>query len=201
MTGFLDQWKDTASVQRLRKSDKSKDVQKVEVENHLKSMAFRFERSPQASNLSFWAQDIVDAGYEDWMVKEICKSIPYKFERYPTLSQIMELLRPYLPQLNAIEDELDKYTRLAIPHLKAKFVSLIGEDVFNRMILYYSSEIKSCSIMPEVALLGDWCRSYMASDPKKIIEQGKLSDEEAAKGNKEYFVKPLKLYAESNKLV
>lgn len=198
---FANSWGDEATIDRLRKSDKSKDVQKAEIENLLKSIAMRFERSPQANTLSLWAQDIVEAGYEDWMVKEISKSIPFKFERHPTLSQVMELLRPYIAQVSVSESELDKYTKLAIPHLKGKFVGIIGEDGFTKMIEYYRREVMpSSNFSVEMCMLGDWCRCFFTSDPKKIIDQGIKSNEASTRNDVDYFVRPLKMYSESNKL-
>ena len=199
---FMSRWGDDKSIQRLRKSDKSKDVQKAEVENILKDVSYRFERSPNGNTLKLWASDIIDAGYEDWMVIEISKSIPFKFERHPTLSQVMELLRPCLAQVSGSESDLDKYTRLAIPFLKAKFVDLVGEDGFQRMVDYYRKELMPDSkFSVEMCVLGDWCRSHFASDPKKIIEQGRKSNDASQRNDLEYFVRPLKMFCEANRLI
>ena len=197
---FLSHWQDTASKDRILTTTKGRDLQKAEVENMLKDCAMRFERSPNPSTIKLWASDIVDAGYNDLMVKEICKSIPYKFEKHPTLAQVMELLRPYQAVMAPKEDELDKYTRLAIPHLKAKFIAMVGEEAFERMITYYKQSVFSCDFGLEIAVLGDWCRCYMGR-PEKIIEQGKISNQKALDGDREYFIRPLKMYCETNKLV
>lgn len=197
---FAKHWDDKQAIGNLKKSDKSIDVQKAEIENLLKDCAMRFERSPNPSTIKLWASDIVDAGYNDLMVKEICKSIPYKFEKHPTLAQVMELLRPFQAVLAPKEDELDKYTRAAVPHLKAKFIAMVGEEAFERMIVYYKQEVFNCDFGLEIAVLGDWCRCYMGR-PEKIIEQGKISNIKALERDREYFIRPLKMYCETNKLV
>lgn len=198
---FLHTWKDTKSIERMRRSDKSRDVQKAEIENHLKAMSNRFERSPQAGTLQNWASDIVNSGYEEWMVEAVCKIIPFKLERHPTLSQIMELLRPYAAQKEAPIDELDKYTQIVIPHLKGKFIALVGIEVYERMLRYYRAEVfPDLQVPVEMTMLGDWCRSYMSNDPAKIIEQGKISNEAAARGDRDYFLAPLRQYAVKNNL-
>lgn len=198
--GFINHWKDSESKERILKSGKGIDLQKAEVENHLKDMAMRFERSPNPSTIKLWASDIVDAGFNDLMVKEICGSIPKKFSKHPTLAEIFELLRPYLPQVGVLEDDLDKYTRLAMPHLKAKFIAMVGEDGFRRMIAYYEANVFKGDISAEICVLGDWCRSYMGK-PEKIIEQGKISNQKAIDGDRVYFTQSLKMYCVENKLV
>lgn len=76
MIGFLNTWQDSKSLETLKRSSKSKEVQKVEIENHLKNMSMRFERSPRPETLQLWALDIINSGYEEWMVEQVCKSIP-----------------------------------------------------------------------------------------------------------------------------
>jgi hypothetical protein len=197
IANFLNSWNDTASKERLRRSDKSKEVQKADIENYLKSMSLRYERSPQAGVLQNWAQDIVDSGYEDWMVQEVCKVIPFKLERHPNLCQLIDLLRPYLVyKKEAQVDELDLYTQSLIPHLKERFMSLVGDEVYTKMLLYYKKEVMPDSELPvETPMLMDWCRSYFSSDPKKIIEQGKTSNKYYEQNDKSYFLRTIKNYA------
>lgn len=200
LNSFINHWQDLSSKERLLRSSKSKEVQKAEVENLLKNIAMRFERSPNPNTIKLWASDIVDAGFNESMVEQACKSIPFKFEKHPTLAQIMELLRPYLPQIDLSESELDKYTRLAIPHLKAKLVNMVGEDGLQKLINYYRANAFNCTFSIEVAVLGDWCRCYLGK-PEKIIEQAKISNEKALQNDEDYFIRPLKQYCESNKLL
>lgn len=202
VTGFLNSWNDTKSISNLKRSDKSRDVHKAEIENILKAMSYRFERSPQPGTIQAWAQDLVDAGYEDWMVSDACKIIPFKLERHPSLSQLMDLLRPHLAHKSISSiDELDRYTQLVIPHLRAKLIALIGNEVYDKMLRYYQAEvIPDCTFSVEVAMLGDWCRAYLTKEPKKIIEQGKMSNDAAARDDREYFIRPLKMYARENNL-
>ena len=196
---FNDYWNDTKSKERILKSDKGKDYQKAEVENMLKQVAMRFERSPNPTTLQLWASDIVDAGFNEVMFREIFNSIPKKFEKHPTLAQIFELLRPYLAQEALKEDELDKYTRLAIPHLKAKLIAMVGEEPYNRLLSLYKREVFNADFGIEVAVLGDWCRCYLGK-PDKLIEQGKISNQKAIEGDRAYFISPLKSYCLTNKL-
>lgn len=202
VTGFLNSWHDAKSIMNLKRSDKSRDVHKAEIENILKAMSYRFERSPQPGTIQAWAQDLVDAGYEDWMVNEACKIIPFKLERHPSLSQLMDLLRPHLANKAVLTtDELDHYTQITIPHLRARFIALIGDEIYAKMIRYYQAEVMpTSSFSIEIAMLGDWCRAYLTKEPKKIIEQGKISNAAAERGDREYFLRPLKLYAKENNL-
>ena len=199
---FLKSWSDTESIQRLKKSHKSKDVQIVETENYLKQMSLRFERYPRPETLQLWAKDIIESGFEDWMVGEVCKSIPYKFERHPTLNQIMELLRPYLPHLKHEEDELDNLTRLCLPLIKKQFLKIATEETLNRMINWYLDEIlPGCTMDVEASVLFDWLRAYQPQAPIKVIEQGKKSNEAWEKNDKEYFIRPLRNFAKDNLLL
>lgn len=68
---FAKQWGDAPSLERLKNSSKSSDVQKIDAENSLKLMALRFQQSPTQSTLKLWATDMVDAGYQDWMIAEV----------------------------------------------------------------------------------------------------------------------------------
>lgn len=197
---FLNHWQDNESRERVLVTTKGKELQKAEIENHLKNMAMRFQQSPNPNTLALWASDIIDAGFNDLIVKEVCKSAPYKFERHPTLAQIMELLRPYMAHVDLKEDDLDKYTRLAIPHLKAKLIGMVGQDGFDRLITYYRVNAFDTQFGIEIAVLGDWCRSYLGK-PEKIIEQGKISNVKAFDRDREYFIGPLKNYCIQNKLV
>lgn len=197
---FLNHWQDSASKERVLRTDKGKDLQKADVENYLKNMAMRFQQSPNPNTLQLWASDIIDAGYNELMVKEVCKTIPYKFERHPTLAQIMELLRPYIAQVDVFESDFDKYTRLATPHLKAKLVNMVGQDGYDRLLSYYRANVFDTDLPIEICVLGDWCRCYLGR-PEKIIEQGRISNQMALESNIEYFTRPLKMYCEQNKLV
>jgi hypothetical protein len=203
---FMQSWNDTKAIDRLRSSDKSSEVQAAAAENSLKDMSLRFQYGPTQSTMNLWAKDIINAGYQDWMVSEVCKSIPFKFEKMPNLSQIMELLRTYLPQASATESELDKYTNLCYPHLKNKFVSMVGQDALDVICGHYINLVGAnyeCNSnwtgsTIEKAVLGDWLRCYFKPTPQAIIDQGRISNQKETDLN--YFLIPLKRYAEENKL-
>jgi hypothetical protein len=196
IVGFLNTWQDTKSLETLKKSsNKSKEVQKVEIENYLRNMSLRFERSPRPETLQLWASDIINSGYEDWMVEQVCKSIPFKFERHPTLNQIIELIRPYLGQTEGFTDPLDKYTQMVLPHIKRKFLQQLGQDRLTAMCKLYQKEIvPNCTFDIEIMVLCDWVRCYFG-DSKKIIEQGKKSNDAYLKNDKEYFIDRLRACA------
>ena len=202
---FNKRWQDDKSNQRLRNSDKSADVQKAEIENHLKDCALRFERAPQMHTLKLWASDIVDSGYQDWMVRDICQSIPKKFEKYPTLAQIFDLLRPYLPQVSDSQSELDKLTNVCYPHVKAKFLSVGNQEALDKLVAGYkriigNNEAHWTNEAVEKCVLMDWLRTYFKADPQGIIDQGKISTHKALEMDKEYFITHLRRYAAENKL-
>jgi len=204
LTKFLHDWKDNSSLDKLKKSDRGLEVQKAEVENFLKDIALRYERSPNQSTLKLWASDIVDAGFDENTAKIALKSIPYKFEKMPSLSQIMALLNPYLPQISVSDSELDKYTRLCFPHVKAKFLSMFTQDQLNDMIRLYEKHVFPDLKMfnqehKELCVLLDWLRSHFG-DGKKLLNQGLKSNAEFEAGNKDYFVNQLKSYAKTNNL-
>lgn len=200
----LKSWGDTDSLNKLKKSERGSEVQKAEVENFLKDIALRYERSPNQSTLKLWASDIVDAGFDENTAKIALKSIPYKFEKMPSLSQIMALLNPYLPQISVSESELDEYTRLCLPHVKAKFLSMFTQDQLNDMIKLYEKHVFPDLKMfhqhnKEACVLLDWLRSHFG-DGKKLLNQGLRSNTEFEAGNKDYFLNQLKSYAKTNNL-
>lgn len=198
---FLNHWGDTKSKQRLFNSEKGIEAQKADIENQLKDMAMRFERSPQPNTIRLWASDIVDAGFNESVVREALKTVPFKFEKHPTLAQVMELLRPYLPHISVLEDELDKYSRLAYMPLKEEFLKLLTQDQLTQMTLIYERKIfpdlKSFNQQnKEMCVLFDWLRCHRGNG-EKILAQGMRSNEEHIKGNREYFLHPLRQYCKS----
>lgn len=202
---FASRWGDDESLNRFRTSTKSKEIIILNCENALKDMVQRFDRSPMQVTLSWWARDLVDAGCDDLILREVFKSIPYKFERCPTLAQLMELIRPYLAKKESSGSDLDKYTSLVKTHAKAKFKSLLGDDVVNRMISYYKKEVcEEFTGFDEeqylLCLVLDWIRAYCPNQPQKIIEQGKISNQKALEKDVDYFLLPLKRYAKENNL-
>lgn len=200
---FMNHWGDAPSIERLKTSHKSLDVQKVEAENYLKGMALRFERAPNQATIKLWASDMIDAGYQDSMVKEVCKSAPYKFEKHPTLSQLMELLTSYKPKLDATRDELNDLQDRCFAHLRKRFITLAGEDSFNKMVDFYASHEKELLRFNrhylELCVLGDWLRSYL-KDGTAIMAQRVKTLEACATNNREYFTRFYRKYAEENKL-
>lgn len=212
---FSQHWGDEPSLDRIKASDKGHEWHKMEAENSLKGMAMRFERSPNINTIQIWAKDLVARGHKADQIEAVCKSIPFKFERHPTLSQIVELLRPYLTDDSFSVDDLDRYTHLCFPHLKSKFIKLTNDDALNKMCQYYLKEV--CSVKnpdgnvfmlgmfnkyyQEMCVLNDWLRTYFSSDPKKVIDQGIISNQKAYDGDRDYFLRPLERYAKENKLV
>lgn len=201
---FMNHWGDAPAVERLKTSHKSIDVQKSEAENSLRLMALRFQQSPTQSTLKLWATDMVDAGYQDWMIAEVCKSAPFKFERHPTLNQLMEQLTHYKPKVAISRDELSDLTDRTFAHLKAKFIKQAGADVFDNMVDFYVKHgCPQISIFNrhyhEMCMLGDWARTYFG-DGKKIIDMATKSNEAQKVGNYEHFTSVLRRYAAENRL-
>jgi hypothetical protein len=203
LNDFLNKWDDQPSLARLRASDKSVEVHRAEIYNHLKEMAMKFERSPGQHVLELWAKDIAYRGYRSDMVKDICGSIPFKFEKHPALSQIMELLRPYLPQVSETRDEMYDLSIKCYPHLKAKFIGLTDEGTFNKMVDYYLSKepgLKQYGRMfHEICMLNDWLRTYF-KDGQAIMNQQLKTQELCEKRDRETLTSALRRYAKENNL-
>jgi hypothetical protein len=201
---FANRWGDESAIQNFRTSTKSKEVIILNCENALKDMAQRFERSPMGTTISWWAKDLVEIGCDDLILKEVLKSVPLKFERCPTLAQLMELLRPYLYVKSDSESELDKYTKSVFSHAKAKFEGLVGSDAIARMVTWYKKEIFPNSSFNDQSILmcivNDWVRAYCPNHPQKIIDQAKLSNTRGEENDIGYFLNPLKRYAQENNL-
>lgn len=199
---FNKSWGDPESNRRIEHSDKGTAFHQAEISNHLSSMAQRFERSPNRSTTDLWAKDIAELGYKQEMVAEICRSIPFKFVKYPSLAEIMELLRPYLPKVSEKVEELDHLTHLCIPHIKERFLKQADQGTLDKMVEYYKNhvfpEMKQFSpYHQEMCVLGDWMRSYFGNG-SAIVAQGKISNE--AK-DKEYFTRHYRQYAKEHKLI
>jgi hypothetical protein len=197
-------WGDAPSNERLRKSHKGLDVQKAESENYLKDMALRFERSPNQTTLKLWASDLIDSGFQDWQVKEVCRAIPYKFEKHPTLNQIIELLNPYRAKAAVLTDELTDLSHRCYFHLKAKFLTFASQEQLTQMCKVYAREIypdllSYNAYYQEMCVLNDWLRTYFKKGDD-VLKQGLLSNEQANAKNKDYFINSLKRYAKEHGL-
>jgi hypothetical protein len=204
--GFLDKWGDKESRSRVETSGFGSDVRRSDIENALKDMAMRFERSPNPSTIALWAKDFEEFGYTPQQVLEVCKTAPYKFQKHPTMAEIMDLLRPYLTKEAFSGDTLGDVSDLVFEHVKSKFVAMSSQEALDRMCEYYSKEVfpfmsgNFTKRNREMVVLNDWLRSYFTTRPEKIIEQGKKSNEAFERGDKEYFIAPLKRYAKENGL-
>ena len=201
---YAKSWGDTRSMENLKTHDKSLDVQKSEAENHLKNVGLRFQYSPNQSTLALWAKDIIDSGYTDEMLGSVCKSIPFKFEKMPTLNQIMELLSHHKPKVTVLRDELSDLTDRTFNHLKAKFIKQASHEIFTQMVEYYVNHgchaVKMFNVhYHEMCMLGDWARCYFG-DGKKIIEMAHKSNLAAEANDYEHFTRVLRQYAKENKL-
>jgi hypothetical protein len=206
VNGFLKEWGDAPSLDRIRSSDKAPQLQKCDAENYLKEMALRFQYSPNQSTTQLWASDMVDAGFKDWHIKEVCKSAPFKFEKHPTLAQLMELLRPYLGEKSFSVDELNDLSNRSFEHLKRRFVKACSDDLdlVDKAVSYYVSQVypglaRFNKVHQEMCFLNDWLRSYFGNI-NKTIEQGKISNEKSLLKDREYFTLPLKRYVAEHKL-
>ena len=198
-------WGDTESNKRLANSEKSQGFHEAEIENSLKSMALRFERSPGQSTIKLWAADLAALGYKCDLVAQVCKSIPYKMERHPTLVDIMSLIKPYLPQVEFSTDELTELSERCYTHLKAKFLAIANQDVLTRMTKSYAIHVfHFCEHFnekhKEMLVLNDWLRSYFKTSPQSIIDQGRASNDAFERKDLDYFVNPLKRYAKEHNL-
>jgi hypothetical protein len=205
VTGFISHWDDGTSLQRIKASDKSPDVNKAMIENLLKEAVMRFERGPGAHTTKLWASDIVDAGFNEENVRSIIKLLHFKFEKFPTFAQLIELVRPrYFGEPEKI-DELTDLSNRCYAKLKDKFLLIANQEVLDKMVLAYFKSVQiNANHMPaklkEQCVLNDWLRTYFSSQPEKIIEQGKISNQKFIDGDREYFLHQLRNFAKDNNL-
>lgn len=197
-------WNDTKSIERMESSSKSRDVHQAEIENHLREMSIRFERSPGQSTIQAWAKDLAEMGYKHTLVAQICKTIPYKMDKHPTLNDIMALIKPHLAQESFSVDELTDLSNRIHEHVKAKFLSLQPQTALDQMVkLYMTRIVPDCehfsSRHKEMMVLNDWLRSYFKKG-EDILKQGLISNEQFKNNNLDYFINPLKRYAKDNNL-
>jgi len=200
--GFVDSWSDAVSNQRL--SERAPEVQEIEIENILKDMAMRFERAPGQSVTKLWAKDLFELGFKAYQVAQVCRQIPFKMDKHPTLNELLALLRPNLPQDEVKVDELTDLSRRCYPHLKAKFFKIADQDILDKLCAAYKKlvlpEAECSKELLEQCVLNDWLRCYFDKQPQKVIDQGRLSNEAELRKDKEYFLRNLRAYAKENKL-
>ena len=201
---FNKSWGDTESNRRIANSDKGQGFHEAEIENALKDMALRFERSPGQSTIKLWASDLANLGYKCNLIGQVCKSIPYKMDKHPTLNEIIALIKPYLAQETFSVDELTDLSGRIYEHVKAKFLEVQPQKALDQMVkLYMVHVVPDCEHFSarhkEMMVLNDWLRSYFRKG-EDILKQGLISNEQFKNKNLEYFVNPLKRYAKENKL-
>lgn len=204
MTGFMNSWNDTKGIEKLRGSSKSTEVEKSDAENYLKEMSLRFERPLNQTVLNTWARDFIESGYQAWMIKEVCKSIPYKFERSPTFAQIIELLRSYLTKKETQLDELTDLTNRCLPSIREKFFKIFNQDQMSQMCKLYQDKVFTDAKMfntsqQEMLVLCDWLRSYFGTGAQ-LLGQGLKSNMAHEADDREYFTKQLRAYAKEHNL-
>lgn len=200
---FNESWGDYKTNDRIRAS-KSLDVQKIDAENSLKNMALRFQYSPNQSTTKLWASDMINAGYTGDNIEAVCKSVPYKFEKHPTLNQLMELLVPYLPKVATSADELTDLSHRCYFHLKARFLKVLTQEQLTQMCKVYATRhfqelVSYNAYYQEMCVLNDWLRSYFGNGDK-LMEQAVKTKEAFDKNDREYFLKTLRQYAKEHKL-
>ena len=201
--GFAKAWGDKKTMDALE-VEKAQSVHEIEIENHLKEMSLRFERSPGQSTLKAWASDLAALGFKHQLVGAVCRSIPFKMEKHPTLNDILTLLRPNQTQDEFKLDELTDLSNRCYPHLKAKFLKLFTQDQMDQMVgIYLKHIVPDCihfsQTHKELMVLGDWCRCFFGSG-EAILKQGLISNQKHIEKDKEYFAKCLRLYAKENNL-
>ena len=202
---FNSHWGDTESNRRIANSEKGQGFHEAEIENALKDMALRFERSPGQSTIKLWAADLASLGYKCDLVKMVCKSVPYKMDKHPTLNELMALIKPYLAKDEVIVDELTDLSYRCYPHLKAKFLAVGDQKTLTLMTKSYAIHVfpfceHFTEMHKEMLVLNDWLRSYFKASPQAIIDQGRISNDAFDRKDIDYFVNPLKRYAKENKL-
>jgi hypothetical protein len=196
-------WNDTKALTNLEQ-EKSRDVHEVEIENHLKDMSIRFERSPNQAVIQAWAKDLADMGYKHQLIAQVCKSIPYKMDKHPTLNEILALIKPYLAQDTFKLDDLTDISIRCYDHLKVKFLGMFKQEQLDQMVLIYMKRIvPDCESFntrhKEMMVLNDWCRCYFG-DGEKLLKQGLISNQKAVEKDLDYFLNPLKSYAKQHGL-
>lgn len=202
---FNNHWGDTESNKRIANSDKGSGFHEAEIENALKDMALRFERSPGQSTIKLWASDLAALGYKCDLVRMVCKSVPYKMDKHPTLNELMTLIKPYLPKDELLTDELTNLSYRCYPHLKAKFLAVGDQVTLTLMTKSYAIHVfpfceHFTQTHKEMLALNDWLRCYFKTHPQAILDQGRLSNEAFERGDREYFIAPLRRYVTENKL-
>lgn len=204
MIDHTNRWNDQASKKRLESSDKSTDVHCAEIENHLREMALRFERSPSHTTIQTWAKDLSLMGYKHQLIASICKTIPFKMDKHPTLQEIMALIKPHLAKDEIKLDELTDLSNRCYDHIKTRFLGMFTQEQLDQMVLIYMKRIvPDCEHFSqkhkEMMVLNDWCRCYFG-DGEKLLRQGLISNEKAQAKDLDYFLNPLKSYAKTNNL-
>lgn len=198
-------WGDEASNQRISDSDKGQAYQEAEIDNILRDLALRFERSPSQSTLKLWASDLASMGHKALFLKPILKTIPYKMDKHPTLNEILALIKPHLAQDSFLVDELTDLSNRCFDHLKEKFLKLADQSTLTKMSEAYAKHVfPFCEHFTErhkeMLVLNDWLRSYFKPNPQAILDQGRISNDAFDRRDKDYFINPLKSYAKTNNL-
>jgi hypothetical protein len=202
---FNKSWGDHESNRRIANSEKGQGFHEAEIENALKDMSLRFERSPNQATLKLWATDLAALGYKCDLVLQITKTIPFKMDKHPTLNEIMALLKPHLAKEEFLADPLNDLSNRCFDHLKAKFLSLTNPQALANMVQnYVTLVVPDCEHFSqknkEMMVLNDWLRSYFKATPQGIIDQGRISNDAFSRNDKDYFINPLKRYAKENNL-
>lgn len=191
---FHNRWGDSGAIERLKASDKSDDVYIAEITNLLVDLAQRFDRAPGRDKLAYWASDIVKTGARPHQIEELIPKMARTMERYPTLSQIFDLLASARRQTDT--DDRDPQTikdQEEMAKLRAKWDEVLGPDIMPIMCRSYAKNVLKLNIeqmatygfnstLFEMLVLLDWKRSGFGN-AEAILRQGLVSQSKSRKEN------------------
>jgi hypothetical protein len=154
--------------------------------NHLTKLAQMFTFAPSRDKLEVWARELVLAGFKESQLKPVCATMTRSFERYPTLSQIFEFIRPRSSSGQSIErDPQAIKDQTEYERIKIIWCEKLGADILNKMCQSYAKNVLMMNIGAlshygiestwiEMLVLLDWKRCGF-NNAEAILNQGKIS--------------------------
>lgn len=150
-----------------------------QVESLIKNMGLFFSKNITREAQVAIAKKLVEAGYRFTAIKRGLNQIIETSQSYPTYSEIVASIRPFMPQYGVSEFTNKRFEQEKQRHdkLRTEFINMLGEETLNKYVEWWLKNIPEINIKEsktyEKCALFDWDDAGKSNNFEKIKTIGK----------------------------